>query len=217
MADLIEETCRNADTESRKRYRKELQTRARGQRRYFDLENDFSALGSNFPELTVQLELHIGGGATFAVIERPDLRLTLARLLNYNDNPFARPFRRGKLTQEASRRFQSGQTSFLPDDPPNEKRLIAAICFGFEDPRNAIVPSFIEARFADMNYQCMNTYVDLHALQIEARRVPIEEVPDARETTTRIPAEEVPEERRTSKRVSNPARKIIAKGTDESY
>lgn len=190
MAEMIETICRETDEEARKQVGQGFVNRLRGQFRYFRTEDGFLRLGSEFPELTVQLELHLGGSARFAAIDRPDLRLTLARLENYNDNPFARPFRQGKLTQTQSRKFVAGQMSFVKPEPPSPKRLIAALCFDFAHN----VPLYTEVRFADAHWQCRNEYRDLRALLLASRQVPVEQVTDGRETIKRVPTERVPSE-----------------------
>lgn len=190
MAELIETICRETHEEARKQVGQSFVNRLRGQVRYFRIEDGFLGLGSEFPELTAQLELHLGGSAKFSAIDRPDLRLTLGHLENHNDNPFARPFRQGKLTQMQSRKFVAGQMSFMKAEPPSPKRLIAALCFDFANN----VPLYTEVRFADAEWQCRNEYRDLRALLAASRQVPVEQVADARETTKRVPTEPIPSE-----------------------
>lgn len=190
MAEMIETICRETDEEARKHVGPNFMSGLRGQVRYFRIEDGFLGLGREFPELSIQLELHLGQSAKFSAINRPDLRLTLAHLENDKDNPFARPFRRGKLTQEQSRKFVAGQTSFMKPEPPNPKRLIAALCFDFANN----VPLYTEIRFADAEWQVRNEYRDIRALLLDSRKVPVEQVSDSRDTTKR-PGERVASEK----------------------
>lgn len=194
MAAMIEKLCHDADEKAHELVGTAFVKRLRGQIRYFEVESGFLGLGKEHPELASQLELHLGKSARFAAINRPDLRLTLAHLEKYDDNPFARPFRRGNLTQAQSRRFVAGQTSLLKFEPPSPKRLVAALCFGFSKDSTGSTPSFTEIRFADTEWQCLNDYHDIRALLLKSREVPTEVVSDTRETTRRPPAERVASE-----------------------
>lgn len=191
MAEMIEKLCYDADKQARALVGPDFVKRLRGQIRYFNTESGFLGLGEKHPELSSQLEFHLGKGARFSAINRPDLRLTIAHLQKYEDNPFARPFRRGNLTQAQSRRFVAGQTSLLKFDPPTVKRLIAALCFGFLNDSTGSTPSFIEIRFADAEWQCLNEYHDIRALLLKSREVPTEIVSDKRQTADRPAVERV--------------------------
>ena len=200
MAGMIEKICRETDAEARTRVSPDFMSRFRGQLRYFRIEEGFLGLGKEFAELSTQLELHLGKSAKFTAIDRPDLRLTLAYLEDYRDNPFARPFRRGNVTQAESRRFAAGQTSFLEFQRPSMKRQIAALCFGFDKALGFAVPAFIEIRFADAEWQQLNAYHDIRELLLKSREVPTEMVGDERHTTKRITTEKIADLRKTTAR-----------------
>ena len=205
MAALVEKLCHEADEKAGELVGTTFFRRLRGQMRYFKVEDGFLGLGKQHPELVSQTELHLGKSAKFTAINRPDLRLTLAHLEKYEDNPFARPFRRGNLTQAKSRRFIAGQIPLviLEFKPPSPKRIIAALCFGFSKDSTGSTPSFIEIRFADTEWQCLNDHHDIRALLLKSREVPTEVVSDTRTTSERperVESENVPDLPKTPSR-----------------
>jgi hypothetical protein len=198
MAETIETVCRNADQEATGRMKRFPASGYRGQLRYYDLSDGFLGLGTIHPALQSDLELHLGSIAKFPVIKRRDVWLTLAKLSQWNDNPFARPFRRGG-DYLANRRFRGDQIPLIKSSHPPKGRLIAAVCYGFLKGVSHASPSYIEARFADDQWQCSEQYVNLYAQLKESRRVHTEIVDDSRDVP-RISPEPVPDERATEER-----------------
>lgn len=211
IAEKIEKIVALVHAESQTRYR--LFTRAipsgrghfRGQARYTDMEEALLELGEEHEALrSTQLEFHLGYSARFVALNSTKMRLTVAKLSKWSDNPFSRAFRRGNILEAKRGKFKGGQMRLIQEPPRPTGRLIAVLCYAV-DPANPGVPLFIEIRFADENWNCCEEYVDLLAILRDSRRVHTEAVEEDRETPLRtepseVRAEDVEEERSTSQR-----------------
>jgi hypothetical protein len=200
MTEKVETVCREAEVEARERMKYFPSPGLRGQLRYYELSDGVFDLGLTYKDLQSDLELHLGNVAKFPVVKRNEAWVTFAKLSQWAENPFARPFRRGGEYLAKGRRFQGGQIPLIKAPRPPKGRLIVAVCYGFFKGVSHAAPSFIEARFADEQWQCCDSYVDLYAQLKDSRHIHTEVVDDTPDVTPRVTPEIVPENRESQER-----------------
>lgn len=142
-----------------------------GQSRYGRMQDAFLLAGKELG-LPMETKIHPGGSTSYAVLEHPRLRITLASVQKYKKNPPLHPFRRG--TAVASHR--PWQLELLRNIPPaDNNQVVATFVFGFER-NNPITPSFLEARFVSGDHY-VNDCLDLLNLLKQAQTPAVEKVP----------------------------------------
>jgi hypothetical protein len=142
-----------------------------GQSRYGPMQDAFLLVGAELG-LPMDTKVHPGGSTSYAVLEHPRLRITLASVQKYKMNPPLHPFRQG--TAVASHR--PWQLALLPNiPPPDTNQVVATIVFGFERT-NRITAAFLEARFIDGG-RYVNDCIDLLNLVKQAQTPEFEKLP----------------------------------------
>lgn len=133
--------------------------------------------------LPAKPERHPGTSTSYATVEHPRLRITIAKVRRYDLNPRLHPFR---LVTNV-KHFRPDQIPLLPAlQVALGEQLVIVIVFGYSKSDRA-TPAFLEARFVGKDGITFSEYrLDLLQIRKDAKKPAIESLPEKRTPTIRI-------------------------------